>query len=467
MRPLAVCSVLLVPALFLAAETPKEKWQKVAPKGSGAEVLFPGKVAEQAIKGGQQYSVLLPGKGTYAMNYADLGAEVGFLGGEAAKKILGAIAENAGKTNKLLAQRDLRLGKFPGRFVETEAPDGTITRLHVYLTSRRVHTILVAGTKAFVDGDDAKKFLASFKLTEPPAVAVAEKRVLSGSRAQATFPGSPKEKVTRSGRDLSFGTASSYFSLSYDLHDKEIDVADAAVVKVLGDAFRVGLVKGAKGKLLANKAIKIGKYPGWDVEIEAPGASIYRVRICLTPRRRYTVMVFGPREVVDSTGKKFFDSFQLLDEAAWQRAALASGGASALFPARPDGKTTKKGAELEFMLSSSIGYALEYEKLPRALDVGDAAAVKKAFDDDLAEFLKGAKGKAIENKSVKLGKFPGRVVLLEAPGLGTMRGHVRLTPNGFYRIMVIGPRAVVDGADAKKFLESFRPEENQPLKKER
>jgi hypothetical protein len=71
--------------------------------------------------------------------------------------------------------------------------------------------------------------------------------------------------------------------------------------------------KGAKGKVLTEKAVTVGpeKYPGREVLIEKPDA-VVRNRIVLAGPRLYQVMIEGPKAFVTSAdADRFFDSFQV------------------------------------------------------------------------------------------------------------------------------------------------------------
>lgn len=71
--------------------------------------------------------------------------------------------------------------------------------------------------------------------------------------------------------------------------------------------------KGAKGKVLSEKAVTIGpeKFPAREVLIEKPDA-VVRNRIVLAGPRMYQVMIEGPKAFVTSAdADRFFDSFQV------------------------------------------------------------------------------------------------------------------------------------------------------------
>ena len=66
MRALTIGVVLLLATSVYAED--KVEWQKVAPKGSGVEVQFPGKATGKETKAGTQYVLeTMGGKGAYLL----------------------------------------------------------------------------------------------------------------------------------------------------------------------------------------------------------------------------------------------------------------------------------------------------------------------------------------------------------------------------------------------------------------
>jgi tRNA A-37 threonylcarbamoyl transferase component Bud32 len=71
---------------------------------------------------------------------------------------------------KLLRERPVRLGKYPGRELQIELPrgKGVSIRLRMYLVGQRYYQLLVGGTKETVQGKDAGQFLGSLRLLAEP-----------------------------------------------------------------------------------------------------------------------------------------------------------------------------------------------------------------------------------------------------------------------------------------------------------
>jgi hypothetical protein len=153
--------------------------------------------------------------------------------------------------------------------------------------------------------------------------------------------------------------------------------------------------------------------------------------------------------------------------------SLAAGGAKAegvkispeggnceiLFPAKPKEIASPGGAQ--FVLEREGGKAalmLQYNALPKEIDIGNADTVKAVLDgsrEGMKKALKG--GKFVLDKDVKVdGKYPAREIDMEVPGLGIYRVRLILTGPKLYQVTVAGSKEYVNGAEAKKFRGSFK-----------
>jgi hypothetical protein len=87
--------------------------------------------------------------------------------------------------------------------------------------------------------------------------------------------------------------------------------AEPATIKQVFDAARDGLVKTLKGKLLSDKEVKAGKYPGRELQIETPMTGTYRTRLYQVGPRYYQLILVAPKEAATSKdADKFFGSFK-------------------------------------------------------------------------------------------------------------------------------------------------------------
>jgi hypothetical protein len=89
--------------------------------------------------------------------------------------------------------------------------------------------------------------------------------------------------------------------------------ADAATIKQVFDKARDALVESLKGKLLREKDVKLGKYAGRELQIEAPMVGVYRTRLYQVGERYYQVILTAPKDAATSKeADKFFASFKAM-----------------------------------------------------------------------------------------------------------------------------------------------------------
>ena len=89
------------------------------------------------------------------------------------------------------------------------------------------------------------------------------------------------------------------------------DVAGLTVdVKRTLAGAREGLVTKSGGKVVSERAVRIGQYEGLALRLERPDRSVIRARLCVTPRRIYEVIVMTTEESMRlSQIQRFLDSF--------------------------------------------------------------------------------------------------------------------------------------------------------------
>jgi hypothetical protein len=152
-------------AVLMPSE-PVQDTQAVATDDSGPHHLFMARLGETAA---------------FAVAYTDLPEDVASVEPQAIQDILdlgrdGALA-NMGGT--LLAEQSISLKDFPGRHIEFALPEdrfpgGGSGVLRVYLVGSRAYQVLALGASGQLDGDDASRFLESFRLLDPPPTAAAD-----------------------------------------------------------------------------------------------------------------------------------------------------------------------------------------------------------------------------------------------------------------------------------------------------
>lgn len=128
------------------------------------------------------------------------------------------------------------------------------------------------------------------------------------------------------------------------------------------------------------------------------------------------------------------------------------------FPGKPTEKPTRTGTQ--YMLQQTnpmILYLATVAPLPGKLDLTDTKAVQSVFDNAATSTEKSLGGKIVSKKESKVGgKYPVRDMEFEAAGIGRMRTRWVLTPDGFIQVVAVGSKDAIDGANARKFFESFQ-----------
>jgi hypothetical protein len=131
------------------------------------------------------------------------------------------------------------------------------------------------------------------------------------------------------------------------------------------------------------------------------------------------------------------------------------------FPGKPNEKDTKGGKQYVLQRTDPrVVFISVASPLPKKADLGDADAVKKVFEAASSNTAKSLGGKVLSEREFKLNdKYPARDVDVDAPGIGVFRSRMVLTPGTYVQATVAGPKDVVDGAEAKRFLDSLKIKE--------
>ncbi len=90
-------------------------------------------------------------------------------------------------------------------------------------------------------------------------------------------------------------------------------VRQKGVEQLLQEA-RDGSVNNVRGRLLKERDILVGGYPGKEIEYEGEASTeeTYKSRMCLVKERLYVVLVTVPRGGSPERAEKFLNSFRLL-----------------------------------------------------------------------------------------------------------------------------------------------------------
>jgi hypothetical protein len=91
--------------------------------------------------------------------------------------------------------------------------------------------------------------------------------------------------------------------------------ANDATIQTALENGRKAAEKSLNGKLLSEKKVTLGKYPGLEFQIESAKLGIYRSRVYIADGRMYQVTVMGPKDFANSkTADEFLQSFKLVKE---------------------------------------------------------------------------------------------------------------------------------------------------------
>ena len=167
MRLLPLCVALLLLPAASADDKPAEG-KKVTTKDGKVSVTFPRQPTE--TKGVNMVMYHIEGKGgktAMMLNQGVLPREVDLTDKELVKKVLDGGREGGVRSikGKLLSNKDLKLGKYPGQTFDAEVSIGYY-RARIYLTGKHMIQVIAIGPKEYVDGAEVKKFLDSLKLEE-------------------------------------------------------------------------------------------------------------------------------------------------------------------------------------------------------------------------------------------------------------------------------------------------------------
>lgn len=127
------------------------------------------------------------------------------------------------------------------------------------------------------------------------------------------------------------------------------------------------------------------------------------------------------------------------------------------FPDKVEEKTPPGTTQM--LLSTPAGnYMLTCSKIDTPIPADNAAVVKLLLDKTCDGLVSNLEGKAVTTKDVKVqDKYAGRDLAMESAKTGgAYKTRTVLTADRLYQIAVFGPKAFVDGPDAKKFLDSFK-----------
>lgn len=163
--------VLFLATSLLAANASAADWVKVESASWNCEATFPEKPADSGEGGAIQYIIELDGgKGALMLKGDKLPATIDIKDADTVKKIFDGGREGLVKAfpgAKLIGEKDGKLNNksYPSRDIDVDVPQFGIYRVRIIFDGSRLYQVTVLGSKTFVDGEVAKKFMSSFKFT--------------------------------------------------------------------------------------------------------------------------------------------------------------------------------------------------------------------------------------------------------------------------------------------------------------
>ena len=157
-------------ATALGEEPKADALKKVAPEGSGVTLLMPGEPKEisQKVAGAtmKMMTVEKGRNGAYMMSHADLPIPANETPAEVQKRLDGSRDGSLGNMQgKLVDEKKITLGKYPGRDIRFEIPDKKgAGRMRIYLVGTKLIMVMAIGQEKFASTPEAVKFLESVEL---------------------------------------------------------------------------------------------------------------------------------------------------------------------------------------------------------------------------------------------------------------------------------------------------------------
>lgn len=172
MRAILAAGILLLAAgcggASGGAGVPRE-WQTITSQQGKYSVRFPGK--PRLDDSGDQVQWIFEtqgGNAVFLAGHTTFSTPVA-LDTSLAKKVLdqGLAAAEKSLDARTVSSKDLMVdGKYPARDVDMQTPTMGIYRARVIVTEEGIYQVVVMGPKKFVDGQDARTFRESFKISQ-------------------------------------------------------------------------------------------------------------------------------------------------------------------------------------------------------------------------------------------------------------------------------------------------------------
>jgi len=255
----------------------------------------------------------------------------------------GGLARVAKEVPRILAESDISVDGYPGRFLRVELKGDAIIRFKIVLAGNRLYSLAVGtpkGDARVVDSQNsyekvASGFFDSFKIMPVlEADLAASWKEFSSAEGKFTiqFPGTPYQSslpVKLSLKESTFHItgyqSSGIYSVMYLDYPESLEPGD---VKTFLDDIRIGELEksgelGMKASVLSETDSTLGGYPGRFLVAELSDNRIYRRKMFLVKSRIYIITATAPkddpktpaRNAYETLSMRFINSFSLAETA--------------------------------------------------------------------------------------------------------------------------------------------------------
>ena len=139
------------------------RWQQVSPPAGRFEIQMPGtaKLTKQTVNGADNYAYEVNvGEALYIVSYFDIPA------GSVLPFDAAMGAYTTARKGEVVSQKALEKDLYPGREFVVKLPTGQLSRMQLIQAGKRWFTLTVEASQATAFGNDASKFIDSFKINE-------------------------------------------------------------------------------------------------------------------------------------------------------------------------------------------------------------------------------------------------------------------------------------------------------------
>jgi hypothetical protein len=142
----------------------------------------------------------------------------------------------------------------------------------------------------------------------------------------------------------------------------------------------------------------------------------------------------------------------------WKAYSSTAGRYSTMFPGTPKEMTQRAengvDATVAMLQIADTFYAVAFSELPKEAQAKQTP--DQILDARRKEEVDRVKGKLVSEKKVAADGYPGRELLIDAPGELQLTVHAFVVKTRLYQVLVLARKSKGTPDDTKKFLESFK-----------